>query len=469
MSLEEYRSSLTAAYLTKGQFRHPGGSVVRLFPYVTTSVSTSAGQELSSFAGICGEMLRVASGVPTPKVGLSPDGLLDSITERVTPATNELHRIVRKLAFDEDKNLIPFDASMYPYLPITKDPTARRIGAWANDVLLAANGLEHDLGATNGSMNVLQSLILDCLPKPDGKTRKKADAPFISLDVGISNSFHADWEYLRSSPELAKSAMPEMIKYYSFVYQVRLIETLDSFFSEAAVQPVYFTLEWESCSKSRQSYMGGWQRIEPKLKRMFSHVNCLELLNSIQVGALKAPYTYRELRAWSATAREDDRRTYEGRLDCLIEFYRGALADLRFDWTKYESKLPKNQTGDRILDGAHFLFQLIDCQFKYSHRNAPAGRFSSWLAQLALKSFIRRRGRIGHTLALSRDQVMFLVRLIVGREPRIRLHQLWDGFIARGISFDAESKRQIVASLERVGLLEKKSDSGDAQYVRAIV
>lgn len=48
---------------------------------------------------------------------------------------------------------------------------------------------------------------------------------------------------------------------------------------------------------------------------------------------------------------------------------------------------------------------------------------------------------------------------------RIRLADMWGAFSKRGISFDQFSQKEIVNFLDRNNMLEKKSDSGDAQYV----
>ena len=37
----------------------------------------------------------------------------------------------------------------------------------------------------------------------------------------------------------------------------------------------------------------------------------------------------------------------------------------------------------------------------------------------------------------------------------------------RGLFFDRDSKNKIIELYEKLNLIEKKSDSGDAQYVRA--
>ena len=65
--------------------------------------------------------------------------------------------------------------------------------------------------------------------------------------------------------------------------------------------------------------------------------------------------------------------------------------------------------------------------------------------------------------------LLFLVKLCVAENSKIRLNNLWIELENRGIKFDEVSKTEIIRLFERINLLEKKSDSGDAQYVKSII
>ena len=49
------------------------------------------------------------------------------------------------------------------------------------------------------------------------------------------------------------------------------------------------------------------------------------------------------------------------------------------------------------------------------------------------------------------------------------LLKLLHEFEKRGLLFDRESKKKIIELFERMNLLEKRSDSGDAQYVKYVL
>ena len=61
------------------------------------------------------------------------------------------------------------------------------------------------------------------------------------------------------------------------------------------------------------------------------------------------------------------------------------------------------------------------------------------------------------------------VGVIVGDENKILLNNLFVEFENRGLSFDKQSRKEITDFFEHINILEKLSDSGDAQYVKSIL
>ena len=64
---------------------------------------------------------------------------------------------------------------------------------------------------------------------------------------------------------------------------------------------------------------------------------------------------------------------------------------------------------------------------------------------------------------------MFTRLILSENDGKIRLAKLFEEFEKRGLLFDRESRKHIVELFEKMNLLEKRSDSGDAQYVKYIL
>lgn len=83
--------------------------------------------------------------------------------------------------------------------------------------------------------------------------------------------------------------------------------------------------------------------------------------------------------------------------------------------------------------------------------------------------FIKSRGRAGRVLMLNQDQLLLLTNLSIGMNEKLRLHELMTEFEQRGFYLDNQSRQALVSFYERMGNVERMSDSGDAVYVRKTV
>jgi DNA phosphorothioation-dependent restriction protein DptG len=64
--------------------------------------------------------------------------------------------------------------------------------------------------------------------------------------------------------------------------------------------------------------------------------------------------------------------------------------------------------------------------------------------------------------------LLFLVAMMA-KDDRIRMKDLYKRFRDYGIEFSFQTKNAISDYLLKLNLLERKSDSGEAQYVRVVL
>lgn len=476
MTQEEFNQVLEASYCAKGTFQHRKAKLIRLFPYVTTNPPISVEDELSSYNGIGSIIARKTIGVQACK-DLSLDLFEQNLRSKVvTTEFDHLFDIVKVLSFDENGQISPFALSAIPYLDfLNNNPTLRELGAFLYDIFLSKNGSLKELAKFNSDVdeNVLHSLIHKSLPELGPVSESQNLARYFKIEVGLDSVFEKDWKFLCSHPALLHSYYFDFFKIYSLLYQLRSVEQLNKLFSNDMLKPIYFTLEWESCAASRLAYQAGWKRIEPQLSALFSHINCLEMINHITLEGLSAPFSYEGLAEWCTCASSRDKDQFELYLQFLMSFYREKISTLsngpKWDgWEAYEP-FESNEYDEKLLSLTTTFFKMVDCQFRNSQRSAPASKYASWLIKFVITNFSKRRGRIGYTLAFTKEQILFITRLVVGDKTKLRLHSYWEELESRGVAFDYESRRKIVEFFERLNLLEKKSDSGDAQYVRSLI
>ena len=107
-------------------------------------------------------------------------------------------------------------------------------------------------------------------------------------------------------------------------------------------------------------------------------------------------------------------------------------------------------------------------QFENTSRNRACRAYYANYERYSNK-FLRPRGRNGKMLALSEEQLLLLTRLCIKDDDKIRLNKVFSEFERRGIFLDNQSKKQVMKYYEKLNLIEKKSDSGDAKYVKRIL
>ncbi len=82
--------------------------------------------------------------------------------------------------------------------------------------------------------------------------------------------------------------------------------------------------------------------------------------------------------------------------------------------------------------------------------------------------FLKNRGSIGAVFNMSHEMLLLLTAVCV-KEERMPLNRLFEEFSKRGVAFDRHSKKMIIELFDSHNILDKKSDSGDAQYVKRIL
>lgn len=81
---------------------------------------------------------------------------------------------------------------------------------------------------------------------------------------------------------------------------------------------------------------------------------------------------------------------------------------------------------------------------------------------------MKRRGSLGYVFNVTHDFLMMMTAVIV-KENSMPFKTLLEEFRVRGIAFDRFTIQEIVNLFSQHNILENKSDSGDAQYVKPIL
>lgn len=308
--------------------------------------------------------------------------------------------------------------------------------------------------------NVLYQLVFNVLPELE-KTNVKDDLYYCSLPY-VRELFAKDLNTIIKDKELLQGTLQRILEYYYFFYISQLSIKLNKFEDAdlTTADAVFFTLSWESTSKKRQAYILGWEYLKKQIENLFSHTNTLELLNYNKSG-IKMDYV-----KLGNYMKECNENQVVEEIRNLRQIYSEAVKNSLKDFVLGVLDEKKNDGVEEV----HSLFETVEYQFQNSSRKRAYEAYRNWFVYFTQANFGKRRGALGYNLNLTEEDIILFTKIITQQQGgRIRLNTLFSELEKRGMCFDKFSKASIVELYEKLNLLEKKSDSGDAQYVRSIL
>lgn len=484
----EGTDGLNSVYINNGKWRgHQTGNKLKVLPF-KTKFSQNCMPDLRSFHGVVGECFRISRQQKFSKDLEATknesfnhnlrDFILNNTKKKVTTEYfDRLKDVIISVFFEDDYSLIKFNKNTLPYLNfLSNDNQLIEISHFFYSIFLNNDILKDDRLIKSVNNNLLYKLILECLPELESPPESKIVKEYENIFTEIKTLFQADFQFLASNEELYLNHIQDLFKYYFFFYTSQLAHFFNSFGKNKSIEPFYFSMDWETLSASRLAYQFGWKKLKRDLEGLFSHVNTLELLNYISINDerigdyFQIQEAYKELpEQGRAELIASVKRISDFYKSHVTKFYPGENWDkCELEISEYFSRHPSKHKGE-LNQEIFRLYRLIKYQFDHSERGAAHDRYGKWLDNYCKINFIKNRGRLGGTTVLNQEYLLFLTKLCVGAETKIRLNELWHQFQLRGLIFDETTKSEIIRLFEKINLLEKKSDSGDAQYVKSAI
>lgn len=259
------------------------------------------------------------------------------------------------------------------------------------------------------------------------------------------------------------TSFPLLTHYYVFMYACQLIIKFEQF-TEAdfdKIQPLYFALEMESISKRRKAAdeLEGFKFIKDHSINLFRHIHTISHLshNVFNEELLKK-------------GEKIDFMPYS-QLNKLVkqegtEFEQLFLRDIK-QWIQDYLEWSNKKVDDESQDLESAMKILFNC-LKAGMSAGVCDKYGKNIEDLGANIFIKSRGSIGQVLNIKHDFLLLLTAVSV-KNQRIPLNDLFVEFERRGVAFDRYSKKEIISLFDNLNILDKKSDSGDAQYVKPIL
>ncbi len=306
-------------------------------------------------------------------------------------------------------------------------------------------------------LNFIEQIILDVFErkalKPENKIKLKQskERPYLPF---LADCFKNDLDFLGTKPRYLLENFESFLKLYGFLYTSQLAHNLMNW-SEGEPKSCsnYLILDTEKASAERK-YLNeyGYKQLYKHVHRIFPFLTMSEML---QAGREEIQPLWmlangiRNLDALTGPLNDFAQRFKEDRqlTKVNIEPQQTSIAALR---QVLKLAVEQFHTGNKDKDDINVNFGKAAIKHMCS-------------------DFIQQRGAAGSVLVMNQDYLLLLTNLVIGSRDALRFNELIKGFNQRGIYFDKQSQAEIVQFYERIGNVERMSDSGDAVYVRKTV
>lgn len=430
----------------------------RLFPF---SSNTSSSNVLDNFDDILGPFIRAVFGWKEPKK-FDCETVLDRLCKNVsftsTQDKTSLRTIIRDIYFENETQLVCNNVDTFKYAVGTT--TDQNVSEYLVSALCDRESVKSALGKQrNTNISLLDRLVIENLPELEYDDKLTS---YASLFPEIKKLFTKDFEFLAKKDDTDFSSIILLLSYYYFFYTSQTMLQLNRFCSmDRNTTKLYFCVQGEKVSKNREVVKNGWKRIEDRASDMFSHAILLEMLNQTDSDKL---YCYDDLLVEYNSLPDDEKAHMYAEIENLKNKYRTECA--KPDGFTYEDGNYCGGDLDSLLRG---FFEDIMLQFANTTRQRANEAYPKSFMDFCKNGFVQRRGAAGNVLTMTEEQLLLMTKVTIGDNEKMRLNDLFKGFEQRGLFFDNSSKDCIVEFYEKLNLIEKKSDSGDAQYVKSLL
>ncbi|RXI51910.1 DNA phosphorothioation-dependent restriction protein DptG [Clostridium tetani] len=435
---------------------HSQGNQFKLLPYAANEKTL-----VSNFNGVVGAFSRIICDKELKgefDFAEFTENVADEIGEFEGQTSKSVFKDVVKTMFIDKENLVNFDIKTINYISSTNadEKIAKFLYSIFFDEELKELVVEH---YNREVKNILYKLVLNALPELKSKTfindNYKCYLPF------VKELFIKDFKFLIENEELYKSSLKRFLEYYYMFYVSQLAMKLSKFEKVDLIkpEPIYYTLSWESTSKNRTAYKFGWELLKNNVNSLFSHAITLEFLNH---HGLNEQLSYVEL--FNLFSSMDENEILD-QIELIYHEYTSRITDK--NWNDFKEK--NKDSGNKAFNKVYKLFEAIEYQFNKSSRSRANEAYRNWYIRFVYENFSKKRGALGYNLNLTEEDIILITKICINNNNKLKLSVLFDEFKKRGIFFDRDSKIKIVQLYEKLNLLEKKSDSGDAQYVRSVL
>lgn len=460
-------------YHESGKFKDNWAEGIRLIPF--NSNPTSAYDKKCGLNGITGEFFRLWENDGTRPMENFEESAVKPVKEYLTQKQMSDEQVnvfvdVLKDIMCVNGNMNITDSAFLKYLPLV--PNDETITA--NDRKKYCDGqrkLAHYLYSMvpdtmqnyvpSVTPNLFTKILQESLTSFRGVKQEDDSRDYFVLPF-IKESFEKDFQWILQQEETVKVKYIHLLLHfyvcYALMQTIAIVSSKDKAYSPV---PFYYILSTEKVSTNHDAVTKGWshQITKNTLDKLFGKMQALDILNTVlgrNVGIYGDIYEKlnetefeenRELCNKLLNMYQDDKHeTFERR-----KSESGSLDRINIDVQSYEEFVAKMELLCTGLQSPSYI-----------------SRMRKKVIDVMSVRFLQNRKRSGLVLSIDNEMLTFLIALFT-KSKKTKLEDMYKFFNAYGIFFNRSSRLAIEDYLLKLNLLDRKSDSGEAQYVTVIL
>ena len=451
-NIQELKKSLS---MTNEGIKHKIGVKSKFFPFTTNERYVINQKETS---GTVAELVRLINGKQIDTTEINIDEIIKKIMSlvQIEDENDEgyLYEIIKEQIMNEDGSRNIFHYKLYNY--INSNKKEQKIAKFLYDIVFKNMDYFNEIYNEVQDEDVITKLILEGMDQADyliDKRLNKNEDVYENKLTFITKLAYEDFKFLSTNKEFFLEYFERLVYFYYFYYLIQLCIKINKRFNVDynKVEETYYLLDWEKAGKNRKSTLKGYKDIRSRGEDLWVNLNVIEHSNFL-MGTEN--YNLVEIEEYFKSLEEDKKKEY---LETLKE------------WIKEYKICTQQEYNDIELDFNILMNEIIKSVSVKLSEPGRGRRLFNNVEEIGKLYFLKSRGgSYGYMFNLTQETVLMLTAICV-KEEKITLKALFEEYNKRGVFLDKESKELVVKFLEKLNLIDKKSDSGDAQYVKSIL
>lgn len=472
--------ALKEQYEQNGKFVDRFHASIDILPF-TSNPSTSNFDNSCSLKGITGEFFRLCE-----KSGCTPiQDYENDLEKHVKQHLQNNQLTTEKIAkftdimqdlMNAQGTFIPIDSSFLKFIPLQTKANKSTLSKYGDgqkkiaEYIFSMKDPTVSLKARVEKNNLFSKSIQEALNAQDPPSEANKTNYYILPFV--KKQFSTDIQWFTNKEDYVILKYIDLFLYFYACYSI--VQTIIKLNAEkldtdlTTPEPLFFILSNESASQKRDVITQGWSAKMPKqyVEKLFGRLQCVDMLNTLVKQDQETTGLYACI--LEKLKKTDFNEHQKNQCKEILEYYKEKKIELINNREK-SKKISEAELPNTDVDSYESFIKIFEklCKKLISkeYEGKMLGRVNSLLKIRLLQI---RQGRGSSVLVLDNELLTFLIAM-VSKEERIKLKDLYSKFREYGICFDLHTKQAIEEELLKLNILERKSDSGEAQYVHIIL